>query len=88
MLLEITCASAICFAPELKLYSPSRQEINTEVQRAASPTVNRFVNVQDIVVSSGGLPLRYLTEPEQRALDRALYKSIRIVDKGRLSKSK
>lgn len=83
----MTCAAAISFVPELDLFRPSRQETILEKRRPAPAVASNFVSVQDIVVSSGGMPLRHLTEPEQRALDRALYKSVRIIDTGRLNQS-
>lgn len=86
MLLGPTCASAICFAPELDLYSLSGTE-RAEIRQAAPPKASHFINVQYIVISSRGMPTRYLTEREQSALDRALYKSIRIVGRGRQTRT-
>lgn len=86
MLLEMTCASVLCFVPELNLYKPSVKEKRIEAQWPAAIVPDHFVNIPDIIVSTG-TPLRYLTESEQKALDRALYKSVRIVHKGRPNKT-
>lgn len=83
MLLEMTCASALCFAPELNLYKPSVLGKQIEIIWPTPKAAEHFVNVQDIVVSVER-PVRYLAESEQRALDRALFQSIRIVHEGRL----
>lgn len=82
MFLEMTCASLICFAPELNLYKLSGSEHRVEAHWPSSIEPNRLVNIQDIVISSG-LPLRYLTESEQAAVNRALYRSVKIIHKGR-----
>ncbi len=84
MLIVATCASVFCFAPELRLYTPSAapQAVGAQVQWPNPVASGNTINVPDIVIS-GQKPLRYLTESEQRSLDRALFRSVKIVNLGR-----
>ena len=83
MLLEMTCATALCFVPELNLYKTSMQEEKFYVRWPAPMATGHFVDARDIILSTGA-PLRYLTISEQIALDRALLRTVKIVHKGRL----
>ncbi len=87
MLIMATCASVLCFAPELSLYTPSanQQPRKLQMQWPTSVASGHTVNIPDIVVSVQK-PLRYLAESEQRLLDRALLRSIKIVHQGLLLK--
>lgn len=83
MLLEMTCATALCFAPELNLYNTSAQGEKSDVRWPGPLATTHFVDARDIILSTG-TPVRYLTVSEQLALDRALLRTVKIVHKGRL----
>lgn len=85
LLAAVTCSSVLCFVPELSLYSPSVQQIDQRqgMEQHYSVPFEHKIDAGKIEITGTTMP-RYLTELEQRALDRALFRSVQVVDKGRV----